>query len=186
MLYSNLQPKRRHEWCSASFSKIRILSFSGLHDNGLIFNKVINELGQCLILLYSKFGDEFINYLERTYLPTLDLGTQLTQVKTLEMLVSNLVKKLALPLFNRLKSTSEQEREISIDIYKYFPNSICPHWGMLFASRLLFKNELKGFKLYIIPKMLQIWVPFFSFSDFPFTRELLSKFASIYSYCVIE
>jgi len=40
---------------------------------------VLNELGQCLILLYNKFGDEFINYLELTYLPTLDFGAQISQ-----------------------------------------------------------------------------------------------------------
>lgn len=46
-----------------------------------LFLKVLNELGQCLILLYNKFGDEFINYLELTYLPTLNLGAQVTQVR---------------------------------------------------------------------------------------------------------
>jgi exportin-T len=38
-----------------------------------------NEVGQCLILLYSKFGDDFIKYLENTYLPSLQFNTHLTQ-----------------------------------------------------------------------------------------------------------
>ncbi len=42
--------------------------------------KVFNEIGQCLNLLHSKFGDDFLKYLEITYLPTLQLNPQIIQV----------------------------------------------------------------------------------------------------------
>lgn len=40
---------------------------------------VFTEIGQSLILLYSKFGDDFIKYLEFTYLPTIQLNSQVIQ-----------------------------------------------------------------------------------------------------------
>ncbi len=41
---------------------------------------VFNEIGLCLNLLYSKFGDDFLKYLEFTYFPTLHLDSQIVQV----------------------------------------------------------------------------------------------------------
>jgi exportin-T len=40
---------------------------------------VFNEIGQCLTLLHKKFGDDFLKYLECTFLPTLHIDSQLTQ-----------------------------------------------------------------------------------------------------------
>jgi len=40
---------------------------------------VFNEIGQYLILLHSKFGEDFLKYLEFTYLPTLQLNQQIIQ-----------------------------------------------------------------------------------------------------------
>lgn len=40
---------------------------------------VFNEIGQCLNLLHNKFGDDFLKYLQLTYLPTLHLDSQIIQ-----------------------------------------------------------------------------------------------------------
>ncbi|RNA31000.1 Exportin [Brachionus plicatilis] len=40
---------------------------------------VLNELAQCLIMLYNKFGDEFIKYLEMSCLPSFNLSPQVIQ-----------------------------------------------------------------------------------------------------------
>ena len=42
--------------------------------------KVFNEIGQCLILLYARFGDDFIKYLEGNILPSLQLNPQVISV----------------------------------------------------------------------------------------------------------
>ena len=44
------------------------------------FFKVFNEIGHCLNLLYNTFGDDFLKYLQLTYLPTLQLSSQIIQV----------------------------------------------------------------------------------------------------------
>lgn len=41
---------------------------------------VLNEMAQCLIMLYNKFGDEFIKYLELNCLPNFSLSSQVIQV----------------------------------------------------------------------------------------------------------
>lgn len=41
---------------------------------------VLNEMAQCLIMLYNKFGDEFIKYLEMSCLPSFNLTPQVVHV----------------------------------------------------------------------------------------------------------
>ena len=41
---------------------------------------VLNEMAQCLIMLYNKFGDEFIKYLELNCLPSFSPSSQVIQV----------------------------------------------------------------------------------------------------------
>lgn len=53
--------------------------FSILFKSNTDFNDaqqtlVINEIIKCLNLLYQKFSDDFINYLQDTYLPSLQLN----------------------------------------------------------------------------------------------------------------
>jgi hypothetical protein len=46
-----------------------------------LFNKVLNEIIKCLNLLYVKFGEEFIQYLEQRYVNTLQISPRAFEVR---------------------------------------------------------------------------------------------------------
>ena len=73
---------------------------------------VLNEIGQCLILLYTKFGDDFLKYLELTYLPTLQLNPQIIQT-LIEIIKTNNAKGLK-TLRESLSPTKKKLNPVSV------------------------------------------------------------------------